>query len=258
MTALGRMTLEACTVVKIGGSVLRSTRDYRRCADALRRRLEREPATRLVVVVSARFSRTDRLARLAQALHAEPEARLRDLLWSLGETYSVAVLTLALTNLGLRAVGLGIHETGLRQEASGEITVDAARWPGWLAGHQVVVAPGFFALDPAERIASLGRGGSDFSAIALATALGAPSCVLVKDVGSYYSADPRTNSEAEAIRELSFAEALALAESGCPVVQREALLYAAARGVTLHICGLDDDQPGTIVHGAVPRARFVA
>lgn len=233
-------------VLKIGGSVLRSARAYVRCAEALARRIAAVPDEKLVVVVSARFGATNRLARLAETLAGEPEAGVRDLLWSTGETSSVALLTLALHRLGIAATGLSVHECGLRVDPHGEVHLEEQGLWTHLAGQQIVVIPGFFALGANLRIVSLGRGGSDLTAVAVAAGLGAERCELIKDVGGYFSADPARNAAATPVRALSYAQALALADAGCPVVQREALSVAARHRVPISIGALDGGVGTTI------------
>jgi len=238
------------TVIKLGGSVLRSLRAYRRCAAALTRRVQAEPGHRLIVVVSARYGVTNRLARLAGSPADDREHAARDLLWSTGETYSVAVLTLALRRLGVDAVGLSVHECGLHVDAAGDVRFAAERFGAHATRHAVVVVPGFFALSVEQRITSLGRGGSDLTAVALAAGLGARRCELVKDVGGYFSTDPQRDAAATAIAQLSYEEALRLADSGCPVVQRDALNLAARAGVVIQVCALEGGVQGTVVGDA--------
>ncbi|HRX87431.1 MAG TPA: hypothetical protein P5572_20595 [Phycisphaerae bacterium] len=234
-------------VLKIGGSVLRSLDAYRRCAEALERRLAGAPDERLIVVVSARYGVTNRLARLADALAPEPDAGIRDLLWSTGETNSVALLTLALHRRGVEAEGLSVHECGLRIDSGGDVHLEAQVLWSHLAARRVVVVPGFFALGANLRIVSLGRGGSDLTAVAVAAGVGAARCELIKDVGGYFSADPRCDATAAPIQELSYTEALARADAGCPVVQREALALAARHGVVVRIGALDGCGAGTTI-----------
>jgi len=234
-------------VLKIGGSILRSLRDYRKCAAHVAARLDRDPVTRLVVVVSARYGVTNRLAQLARALHTEPDDRAQDLLWSTGETYSVAVLTLALRGLGIDAAGLSVHECGLRVDAVTDVTVDASPLRLRLTRERVLVVPGFLARDARDAVVTLGRGGSDLSAVKLAIGLNATHCEIVKDVAGYFTADPQKVAQASAIAHLSYAEAIELADGGCGVVQAAALRAAADAGLPIHVRALTDDAPGTWV-----------
>jgi aspartate kinase len=246
-------------VVKFGGSVLAGAKTYRRAARFLRNRLSAAPGERYVAVVSARLGATDALERTARGAVASPSARTLDLLWSTGEIRSVALLTLHLEALGVRAAGLDVHATGLRVGSAGEVSLDAERLHAALAGNQVAVVPGFLATNAKQEIVTLGRGGSDLTAVLLAAGLGAARCELVKDVSGYFSADPHRDAAARHLPALTFAETLALAEAGCDLVQRQAIEAAARADIPLVVRSLDESAPASVVSagaraaGAGPR-----
>ena len=220
------------TVCKIGGSVLTGIGAYQAATRALR---IPDPASRerLVVVVSAEYGHTDALFGEATQVSAVPDSAALDLLWSTGEIRSVALLTLALQSAGISAVGLNVHETGLRVGAGDDrLELNPLALRAALAHHSVVVVPGFLAVRH-QRVVTLGRGGSDWTAVSLAAALGARRCELFKDVDGYFTADPNTAADARAIPALSFADALKLADDGCPLVQRQAIVAARDAGMTL-------------------------
>ncbi len=232
------------TVLKIGGSVLTGLTAYRAVARFLCDELARTHA-RILAVVSAEAGHTDRLAFEASALSSTPDPDAIDLLWSTGELRSVALLTCALRAEGALTLGMNVHETGLRVDLGHGRTpspVDLRLNPlslrAALARHDVVVVPGFLATSR-HRIVTLGRGGSDWSAVALAAALGASRCELIKDVPGYFSADPRTVPDAALIDRLDFTAAIAMAEAGCPLVQRQALEYARQAGLPVVVRNLD-------------------
>ncbi len=230
-------------VLKLGGSVLRGREGYSTAADWLKERLA-STDDRFVVVVSAEFGHTDALYREAQELGA-PSGDLLDLLWSTGETRSVALLALRLRELGVSGTGISVHETGLRVcDESDQITFNPSSIRAALTAHRVVVVPGFLATR-ANRVVTLGRGGSDWSAVLLAASLGAARCELVKDVDGYFTADPHTDVAAELIPELSYATALRMADDGCPLVQRQAIAEAARARLPLIIRSLASQ--GTLV-----------
>jgi aspartate kinase len=210
-------------VFKLGGSVLTGLSAYRSAADFLACEHQRRPDRRIVAVVSAEFGHTDALEREARHLAPSPDATALDLLWATGELRSVALLALALRSSGIRATGLNAHEAGLRaaDEAPNPrchaLAVRAA-----LAAHDVVVVPGFLATRY-QQLVTLGRGGSDLSAVLIASALDAAECVLIKDVDGYFTADPATQADARPIRALTYPEALTMAQAGCPLVQPQAL-----------------------------------
>jgi aspartate kinase len=237
-------------VVKLGGSVLSGESDYGRAADFLCRRLATTPDERFVAVVSAQEGSTDALERTALGIAQSPSARALHLLWSTGEIRSVALLTLQLEALGVAATPLNVHQTGLRVGgAAGSVRLDPARLHGALAASRVVVVPGFLGTTLDGGIATLGRGGSDLTAVLLAAGLGAVRCELVKDVAGYFSADPHRDSSACHLPELTFADALALADSGCDLVQRQAIEAAARAHLPIVVRSLNESAPVTLVHG---------
>jgi len=202
-------------VVKIGGSILINAGAYRRAAIFVRSMLRANPEERFVVVVSAQEGATDSLERSARKIHCEPNSATRDLLWSTGEIRSVALLTLHLEALGVHAAPLNIHEAGLTLpetvREAGHIRLNAGRLAGVLADFPVAVVPGFFATNAASQIVSLGRGGSDLTAVLLAEGLRACRCELIKDVPGYFTADPHQDSAARHIPFLSFEQAISMA-----------------------------------------------
>ena len=251
------MSSDGClTVVKIGGSVLTGLEAYQRAAAFLRSLLATD-ISRIVAVVSAEQGHTDALLKDAQRLGTAPDASALDLLWSTGEIRSVALLTLALQAAGVRAGGLNVHETGLRRSGGegparthpdlNSLTLRAA-----IARHDVVVVPGFVATS-GQRVVTLGRGGSDRSAVLLAAALGASSCLLIKEVDGYYTDDPRQHSEVGLLPALSYDDALEMADAGCALVQRQAIADARDLGVGLVVRSFESS--GTVMtSGVVSRA----
>lgn len=236
----------AVAVVKIGGSVLTSGGAYTRAAAFVAARLTDEPAERLVVVVSAEHGVTDALFDTARAIVRDPDPAALDLLWSTGELRSAALLTLHLHALGVRATALNVHQTGLTEPDAatdaGRIAIRSLRLAAALARHDVVVVPGFLARGDADAVVSLGRGGSDLTAVLLAAGLGARRCELVKDVPGYFSADPNADSSAAHLSALDFTRALAMADAGCDLVQRQALEVARDRRLSIVVRALHTDS----------------
>jgi aspartate kinase len=238
-------------VIKIGGSILTGAKAYRRAALFVRNRHRAAPWENLVVVVSAQGGATDRLEQAAKKIAREPNERALDLLWATGELRSVALLGLRLQALGVSAAALNVHEAGL--QVSGKSDGSArerervslhARWiRGALTAHPVAVVPGFFATDAAGAIVSLGRGGSDLTAVLLAEGLEACRCELLKDVTGYFSSDPHRDPAARHLPSLTFDEALALADNGCDLVQRNAIEAAARCGLPLVVRSLEESAP---------------
>jgi aspartokinase len=232
-------------VVKIGGSVLTGPGAFRVVAQALAGRLLDEPGIRLLVVVSAEQGATEALLSTAQALAPDPDGGALDLLWSTGELRSAALLTLALQSAGVQAAAANVHQAGLVAKAA-RTMVRPLRLRAMLAGHDAVVVPGFLARRDGDAVVSLGRGGSDLTAVLLASALGAERCELVKDVPGYFTADPHAVSSAAHVPSLAYEAALALADAGCQVVQRKALAAARDAGLVLVVRALGDPRATTI------------
>lgn len=239
------------TVLKIGGSVLTGLSAFHRSAELLTEELAQDSDWRFLVVVSAEAGATDALEQLACEIAPTPDSRTLDLLWSIGERKSAALLALCLHRAGLNAVALDFHQIGLRAKRvrTGEVvtTLATSRIRRELRRHQVVVIPGFFGLDSEGHLVSLGRGGSDLTAVLLACELGAARCELVKDVPGFFTADPNRDPDAKPIAEMSYDRALSMARAGCDLVQLKALEVAASRDLTLVVRALGRGTPSTRV-----------
>ena len=194
----------------------------------------------LVENSSAENGLTDVLLRTARDFASEPHPETVDLLWSTGELRSVALLALALQNLGVRVRTANVHQTGL-----GDDTRPSGAWlrlRARLATADVVVVPGFLARGAGDRIVSLGRGSSDLTAVLLAAALDARTCELLKDVPGYFTSDPARDPEAQHIDRLQYDEAIAMAETGCELVQLQALVAARRFNIPLVVRAMDDKR----------------
>jgi aspartate kinase len=241
------------SVLKIGGSVLRDAASYAPTARFLQARLAQDEHEKLVVIVSAQHGQTDALLAEASAVAGEPDASALDLLWCTGELRSVALLTLHLQALGVAAIPFNVHQTGLvacleqrrGADRSSATTVRPLRLLAALASSRIVIVPGFLGVSPGGAITSLGRGGSDLTAVLLAAAVRADACELIKDVPGYFTADPHRDAAARPIHDLSIVEALAMADAGCDLVQRAALIAAAAANLHIVIRSMDAAAPVT-------------
>jgi len=253
---------EPIAVIKIGGSILKNSQAYRRAAVFIRNRHEAAPEERLIVVVSAQEGTTDALERLAKNAVSSPKSATLDLLWSTGELRSVALLTLQLQALGVHATGLNIHETGLIVSCNGNgygsachpsrIRLDRERLCAVLGEHNVAVVPGFFATDGLHSVVSLGRGGSDLTAVLLAAGLGASRCELIKDVPGYFTSDPHRNPNALPVPFLTFDHALELADEGCDLAQRKAIEAAAQFDLPLVVRSLNENANVSRIAATIP------
>jgi aspartate kinase len=237
-------------VIKLGGSVLAREESFRDAAKFLVRRLRKCSRERFVVVVSAQNGHTDQLERVARGVTQYPNPRTLDLLWSTGELRSAALLALHLEELGVSAVALNVHEAGLHcngDQDEGEVAASSVEVRLALKKHAIVVVPGFFATSTNRMLVSLGRGGSDLSAVLIAQGLDAEECELIKDVDGYFSDDPRVDGKAAPLPQLSYETALKMADKGCELVQRRALEAARKVGLRLVIRGLGDNTTGSVV-----------
>ena len=242
---------ERIVVIKLGGSILVSAKAYKRAAIFVRNRQRADPDECLVIVVSAQEGATNKLERAARKIFREPHAAALDLLWSTGEIRSAAILALELQALGVRALPLNIHQAGLELSDRGSedahfsdaVQFTPRRLYQALAKYQVAIIPGFFATNPDGAIASLGRGGSDLTAVLVAKGLEASRCELIKDVPGYFTSDPHLDASALPIPRLTFEQALEFADGGCELVQRSAIEAAARCGLPLVIRSLVETEP---------------
>ena len=234
-------------VVKIGGSVLTGRNGYRRAAEFLAGRIAADPRHAIVAVVSAELGDTDALLETARDFVEAPDPAALDLLWSTGELRSTALLALALHARGVAASGVNVHQAGLvKVEDSAEAQIRPLRLRAALTNHDVVVVPGFLARDRGDGIVSLGRGGSDLTAVLLAAGLDAVRCELLKDVPGYFTADPKLDPGAVPVPVLSYERALLMADEGCELVQRNALVAARDHELDLIITAIGGG-PGTLI-----------
>ncbi|TAM57076.1 MAG: aspartate kinase [Chloroflexota bacterium] len=240
-------------VQKYGGSSLAGADRIKHVA----RRIARERATGadLVVVVSAMGDTTDDLIELAHSLTDEPDPRELDLLLATGEHMSGTLVTMALHALGLPAVSLTGPQAGIRTDAShGRARIanlDPSRLQRELAAGKVVIVAGFQgstgdAYDTAD-VTTLGRGGSDTTAVAVAARLGAERCEIYTDVEGILTADPRLVPEARLLPIIGYEEMLELAHQGAQVIQNRAVELGWVSGVEISVRSTFGDGPGTLI-----------
>jgi aspartate kinase len=239
----------ALIVQKYGGT---SVGDAERIKNVARRVAEsRAQGHQIVVVVSAMGGVTDGLIRLARQVTAEPPEREMDMLLATGEQTSIALTAMALHAIGIPAVSLtgaqaGIVTDGVHTRA--KITnITPKETHRLLDSGNVVIVAGFQGQTSAGQITTLGRGGSDLTAIALAAALKADLCQIFTDVEGVYTADPRIVPSARKLQEISYDEMLELAGSGAKVMQLRSVEIAKKFGVVFEVRSSLNDTPGTIV-----------
>ena len=205
----------------------------------------------VVVVVSAQGDTTDDLIAKAAEISSNPSDREMDMLLSTGEQISIALLTMALQELGVSAISLTGWQAGFatdRAYTKARIRrINTERLESELARNRVVVVAGFQGLNRNEDVTTLGRGGSDTSAVALAAALHADRCQIYTDVEGVYTADPRKLPKATKLKEITFDEMLELASLGAQVLNNRSVELAKKYGVELEVLSSLNPAPGTIV-----------
>ena len=244
-------------VQKFGGSSLADADKLMHAAHITKE--ARDAGNSVVVVVSAQGDETDRLLDRARALSPEPPARELDALLATGEQASAALFAIALGSLGVPAVSLCGWQLPLRTDAlHGDahiLEVDCGRVLRELAEGMVVVAAGFQGVTASGDVATLGRGGSDTSAVALAAALQAKDCVIYTDVDGVYTADPRLCPGARQLEAVSYTDMHALARAGAQVLHDKCVRLAEIRGVALTVRSCAPDRRGTRITGAKTAAE---
>ncbi|MDA0256372.1 MAG: aspartate kinase [Chloroflexi bacterium] len=243
----------ALAVQKFGGSSVADADKIRRVARRIAARVE--AGDRVVAVVSAMGDRTDELIALATEVTAEPRPRELDVLLSTGEVVSSTLLSMALHDHGLDAVSLSGAQAGIRTDAvfgrARIAGIDTARIERELAAGRVVIVAGFQGVSASADldVTTLGRGGSDTTAVALAAALGADSCEIYTDVAGVYTADPRICPRARPLADVGYDEMLELATTGARVMHARAVEVGALHGVEIRVAStFDEDAPGTRIH----------
>ena len=242
--------MSSVIVMKFGGT---SVADAERIRRAARRIVDRrEQGHRVVAVLSARGKTTDELIAMAEEVSRTPDPREMDMLLSSGERISCALCAMAINDLGHRAISLTGSQAGIVTDESHTkaliVDVRADRIRAALEEDHIVLVAGFQGVsENARNVTTLGRGGSDTSAVAVAAALGAEVCEIYTDVAGVYSADPRIVPDARKLETVSFEEMLEMAASGAGVLQLRSVEYARNHGVRIHCRSSFDEQPGTFV-----------
>jgi aspartate kinase len=240
-------------VQKYGGSSVADAECMRRVAQRIRD--TQAAGNQVVVVVSAMGDTTDDLIALAKQVNPEPNEREMDSLMATGEMASSAVLTMALHALGVPAISMTGHQAGIRVDGThlkAKIeAIDPRRIRKHLDQGCVVVVAGFQGTNPRADIATLGRGGSDTTAVALAAALKADRCQILKDVDGVFTANPRVVPGAHKLDAITYDEMLELASCGAEVLQSRAVEFAKNYGVVLEVVSSFVVKPGTLVQEEV-------
>jgi aspartate kinase len=237
-------------VMKFGGTSVADAERIKRAAGRIVR--SKEAGTNVVAVLSARGKHTDELVSLANEVSDRPDPREMDMLLSTGERVTCALAAMVINDLGHEAISLTGSQAGIVTDSGHTkariIEVRADRIRRGLEDGKIVLVAGFQGVSQdSYDVTTLGRGGSDTTAVALAAALGAHVCEIYTDVAGVFSADPRIVPEARKLPVLTFEEMLEMSASGAGVLQLRSVEYARNHGVSIHCRSSFDDGPGTVV-----------
>jgi aspartate kinase len=234
-------------VMKFGGTSVADPDKIRRVAARLV--ATKRAGSRVVAVVSAMGYHTDELLDLARQVSPQPKPRELDMLISVGERISCALVAMAISDLGTNAVSLTGSQAGIVTDtAHGKakiVEVKAHRIHQALDDERIVLVAGFQGVSTEYDVTTLGRGGSDTTAVALAAALGADACEIYTDVDGVFTADPRVVPAAQKLHAVSYEEMLELAASGAKVLALRSVEFARNHGVMVHVRSTFTDEPGT-------------
>jgi aspartate kinase len=244
---------------KFGGTSLADAEKIRRAAQRVVQTVQK--GYQVVVVASARGKQTDQLIADALELNPNPPRRELDQLLSTGEQQSVSLFAMALEAMGQNAISF----TGgqIRMITNSDFTkaqiksIDAQRIHRQLDMGKVVIVAGFQGIDEEENITTLGRGGSDTSAVALAAALGAEQCQIFTDVDGIFTTDPRIFKSAVKMKEISYDEMLEMASLGAGVMHNRAVGFGKKYDVKIHVRSSMNETEGTIITHEVPQMEGV-
>ncbi|MCB1112005.1 MAG: aspartate kinase [Chlamydiales bacterium] len=237
-------------VMKFGGASVASTEHFSRIADIIIHR--KKNYDRVIVVVSAMGDTTNDLIALARSVNPNPPQREYDMLVTVGERISISLLAMALEAKGSAAISFTGSQAGIitsdRHTDARIVDVRPRRLVEQLASDRIVIVAGFQGCSTTGEITTLGRGGSDTTAVALAVALKAEKVEFFKDVSGVYNNDPKIAPDAERIAYLSYEEALRLLRSGAKVLSLRCVELAAKNCIPLYVSSfLADDGEGTLI-----------
>jgi len=241
----------ALIVQKYGGSSVADAeriKNVARCIAAAK-----DKGEQVVVVVSAMGDTTDELIELAYQVTQQPSERELDVLLSTGENVSSTLLAMALHDIGYQAISLSGIQAGIRTDATYSrariLKVESKRVVRELEKGNIVIVAGFQGITDEMDITTLGRGGSDTTAVALAATLGAEVCQIYTDVEGVYTTDPHLISEAQKLAEIGYDEMLEMASHGAGVVHPRAVELGELFNIPILVASSFTQSPGTLIHG---------
>ncbi|MFA7073551.1 MAG: aspartate kinase [Endomicrobiaceae bacterium] len=239
----------ALIVMKFGGSSVADSEKIKHVAGKIIAR--KKGGNKIVVVVSAPGDMTDDLITMSEKITAEPNPREMDMLLSTGEQVSISLLAMAIQSMGHSAVALTGPQAGILTDsehlkARVEKIVPKKIF-SFLEKNNIVIVAGFQGLNPNDDIATLGRGGSDLTAVALAAQMQANICEIYTDVEGVFTTDPRVVKDAKKIETISYEEMLEMAGSGAQVMQARSIEVAKKYGIEIHVRSTFSEKEGTFI-----------
>lgn len=238
-------------VQKYGGSSVADPDKIRNVAQRIAK--IHDKGNQVVVVISAMGDTTDDLITLAHKVNDQPDSREMDVLLSTGEIVSSALLTMALHKLGYKGISLNGRQAGIMTDTAYSkakiLKVESARIVKELNAGKIVIVAGFQGTTQDSDMTTLGRGGSDTTAVALAISLKAQVCEKLTDVEGIYTADPRICPDARKLKDIAYDEMLELTSSGNKVLHIRAVELAGAYNMPIRVASSFNDNPGTLIHG---------
>ncbi|MGE6259283.1 aspartate kinase [Heyndrickxia sporothermodurans] len=243
----------ALVVLKFGGT---SVGDVDRIKNTAKRIIdEKKQGNQVIVVVSAMGKTTDQLVALANEISSYPSKREMDMLLSTGEQVTIALLTMALTEKGYSAISFTGWQAGIETESihsNARITnIEPEKIKRHLNDEKIIIIAGFQGVTVEGEITTLGRGGSDTTAVALAAALNANKCVIYTDVTGVFTSDPRYIPNARKLESISYDEMLELANLGAGVLHARAVEFAKNYQIPLEVCSSLEKVSGTVIEEEV-------
>jgi len=247
-------------VLKFGGSSVANTEKIKNVANRVV--AYKNNRQDVVVVVSAMGNTTDELERLAFEINANPPEREIDMLMSTGEQISCALLAMAIKKLGFDALSFTGGQVGIKTDRSHTrariLSIEAKKIKKALSKNMIVIVAGFQGVTHDDEITTLGRGGSDLTAVALAKALGANVCEIFTDVEGIYTTDPRIEPKAKKIKIITFEEMLEMAALGAQVMQPRSIEVAKKYNIPIHVRSTFSQEEGTMIVKANDKLETIA
>jgi aspartate kinase len=239
----------ALVVMKFGGSSVADTDKIKHVAGKIV--AKSKAGNKVVAVVSAPGDTTDNLLEMAGKITSNPPSREMDMLFSTGEMISISLLAMAIDSIGSKVISMTGPQAGISADADHTRAkikkINQKKVKNQLAKNKIVIVAGFQALNPKGDITTLGRGGSDLTAVALASALEADSCEIYSDVEGIYTTDPRIVKDAKKIECVSYDEMLEMSGSGAQVLQSRSVEVAKKYGIEIHLRSTFSENRGTII-----------